>query len=139
MWDLYCGVGGFALHVAAPGRRVVGVETSREAVRSARASAAAAGLPHVAFRAGDATEFALGAATGPELVIVNPPRRGIGADLSAWLEASDVPNVVYSSCNPKSLAHDLARMPSYRIRTGRVLDMFPQTGHMEVAVLLQRS
>jgi len=139
VWDLYCGVGGFALHVAAPGRRVVGVETSREAVRSARASAAAAGLPHVAFRAGDATEFALGAATGPDLVIVNPPRRGIGADLSAWLEASDVPNVVYSSCNPKSLAHDLARMPSYRIRTGRVLDMFPQTGHMEVAVLLQRS
>ena len=43
VWDLYCGVGGFALHVAAPGRRVVGVETSREAIRSARASAAAAG------------------------------------------------------------------------------------------------
>lgn len=139
VWDLYCGVGGFALHVAAPGRRVVGVETSREAVRSARASAAAAGLPQVAFRAGDATAFALGAAAAPELVIVNPPRRGIGADLSQWLEGSGVPSVVYSSCNPKSLAHDLARMPSYRIRTGRVLDMFPQTGHLEVAVLLERA
>jgi 23S rRNA (uracil747-C5)-methyltransferase len=139
VWDLYCGVGGFALHVAAPGRRVVGVETSREAVRSARASAAAAGLPQVAFRAGDATAFALGAAAAPELVIVNPPRRGIGADLSQWLEGSGVPGVVYSSCNPKSLAHDLARMPSYRIRTGRVLDMFPQTGHLEVAVLLERA
>jgi len=138
VWDLYCGVGGFALHVAAPGRRVVGVETSREAVRSARASASAAGLPQVAFRAGDATAFALGAVTAPELVIVNPPRRGIGAELSAWLQGSEVPSVVYSSCNPKSLAHDLARMPSYRIRTGRVLDMFPQTGHMEVAVLLER-
>ncbi|MGO4299544.1 23S rRNA (uracil(747)-C(5))-methyltransferase RlmC [Leifsonia sp. RAF41] len=138
VWDLYCGVGGFALHVAAPGRRVVGVETSREAVRSARASASAAGLPQVAFRAGDATAFALGAVTAPELVIVNPPRRGIGAELSAWLEGSDVRSVVYSSCNPKSLAHDLARMSSYSIRTGRVLDMFPQTGHMEVAVLLER-
>ncbi|WP_374007312.1 23S rRNA (uracil(747)-C(5))-methyltransferase RlmC [Leifsonia sp. LS-T14] len=139
VWDLYCGVGGFALHVAAPGRRVVGVETSREAVRSARASAAAAGLPEVAFRAGDATAFALGAAAAPDLVIVNPPRRGIGADLSGWLESSGGPHVVYSSCNPKSLAHDLARMPSYRIQAGRVLDMFPQTGHMEVAVLLERS
>ena len=139
VWDLYCGVGGFALHVAAPGRRVVGVETSREAIRSARASAAAAGLPQVAFRAGDATAFALGAAAAPELVIVNPPRRGIGVDLARWLEGSGVPSVVYSSCNPKSLAHDLARMPSYRIRTGRVLDMFPQTGHLEVAVLLERA
>jgi 23S rRNA (uracil747-C5)-methyltransferase len=138
VWDLYCGVGGFALNVAAPGRRVVGVETSTEAVRSARATASAAGLPLVAFRAGDATAFALSAKTAPELVIVNPPRRGIGAELSGWLEGSGVPSVVYSSCNPKSLAHDLARMPSYRIRTGRVLDMFPQTGHQEVAVLLDR-
>ncbi|MBW8872482.1 MAG: 23S rRNA (uracil(747)-C(5))-methyltransferase, partial [Leifsonia sp.] len=118
---------------------VVGVETSREAVRSARATAAAAGLPQVAFRSGDATAFALSAASAPELVIVNPPRRGIGAELSGWLEGSGVRSVVYSSCNPKSLAHDLARMPSYRIRTGRVLDMFPQTGHMEVAVLLERA
>lgn len=139
VWDLYCGVGGFALNVAAPGRRVVGVETSREAVRSARATASAAGLPHVAFRAGDATAFAREAKTAPELVIVNPPRRGIGQELADWLEGSGVPSVVYSSCNPKSLAHDLARMPSYRIRTGRVLDMFPQTGHLEVAVLLERT
>jgi 23S rRNA (uracil747-C5)-methyltransferase len=138
VWDLYCGVGGFALNVAAPTRRVVGVETSTEAVRSARATAAAAGLAHVAFRAGDATAFALGAKTTPDLVIVNPPRRGIGAELSGWLEGSGIPNIVYSSCNPNSLAHDLARMPSYRIRTGRVLDMFPQTGHLEVAVLLDR-
>ena len=57
----------------------------------------------------------------------------------SWLEGSGIPGVVYSSCNPKSLAHDLARMPSYRIVTGRVLDMFPQTGHMEVAVLLERA
>lgn len=138
VWDLYCGVGGFALAVAETGRRVVGVETSREAVRSARATAAALRLPQVAFRAGDATAFALSAKTAPELVIVNPPRRGIGADLACWLEGSGVPNVVYSSCNPKSLAHDLTRMPSYRIRAGRTLDMFPQTGHLEVAVLLER-
>lgn len=139
VWDLYCGVGGFALNVAAPGRRVVGVETSTEAVRSARAAAAAAGLPHIAFRTGDATAFAVTAKSAPALVIVNPPRRGIGAELAGWLESSGVPHIVYSSCNPKSLAHDLARMPSYRIRTGRALDMFPQTAHLEVAVLLERA
>ncbi|GIT81954.1 23S rRNA (uracil(747)-C(5))-methyltransferase RlmC [Leifsonia sp. LS1] len=138
VWDLYCGVGGFALHCAAPRRRVVGVETSAEAVKSARATAAAAGLPQLAFHAQDATAFAIRAKTTPELVIVNPPRRGIGSELSGWLEGSGIPHVVYSSCNPKSLATDLARMPSYRIRTGRVLDMFPQTGHLEVAVLLER-
>jgi 23S rRNA (uracil747-C5)-methyltransferase len=93
----------------------------------------------VAFRAHDATAFAREARTTPELVIVNPPRRGVGAELAGWLEDSGVPSVVYSSCNPKSLAHDLARMPSYRIRAGRVLDMFPQTGHMEVAVLLEKA
>jgi 23S rRNA (uracil747-C5)-methyltransferase len=139
VWDLYCGVGGFALHCAAPGRRVVGVETSTEAVASARATAAASGLPQLVFHARDATAFALGSKTTPELVIVNPPRRGIGAELSGWLEDSGIPHVVYSSCNPTSLAADLARMPSYRIRTGRVLDMFPQTGHLEVAVLLERA
>ncbi|WP_158863154.1 23S rRNA (uracil(747)-C(5))-methyltransferase RlmC [Leifsonia sp. AG29] len=139
LWDLYCGVGGFALACAAPGRRVVGVETSSEAVKSARATAAAAGLPHVAFRSGDATRFAIGAAAAPDLVIVNPPRRGIGAELSAWLEGSGPRHVVYSSCNPRTLALDLDRMPSYGIRSGRVLDMFPQTGHMEAAVLLERT
>lgn len=138
-WDLYCGVGGFALTVAAPGRRVVGVETSREAVRSARSTAQAAGLTEVTFRAGDATAFALAAKSAPELVIVNPPRRGIGAELAGRLENSGTRHIVYSSCNPNSLAHDLARMPSYRIRTGRVLDMFPQTAHQEVAVLLERA
>ncbi|AGW42048.1 methyltransferase [Leifsonia xyli subsp. cynodontis DSM 46306] len=138
VWDLYCGVGGFALAVAAPGRRVIGVEASREAVRSARSSAQAAGLPQVAFRAGDATGFARGARSAPELAIVNPPRRGIGTELADWLNGSGTERIVYSSCNLVSLARDLARMPGYRIRTGRALDMFPQTAHLEVAVLLER-
>ena len=138
VWDLYCGVGGFALHVAAPGRAVVGVETSAEAVASARTSAAEAGLTGVLFEAGDASAFALGAEAAPDLVIVNPPRRGIGADLCAWLESTGVRHVVYSSCRAESLARDLARMPSLRPRTARVLDMFPHTEHYEVVTLLER-
>ncbi len=140
MWDLYCGVGGFALHAARAGRAVTGIETSAEAVRSAKQSAREAGLEGVRFAADDATEHALRArpTAVPELVVVNPPRRGIGATLSGWLEESDVQHVVYSSCNPVTLAKDLARMPSFRLRRARVLDMFPQTGHLEAVTLLSR-
>ncbi|RMI03445.1 23S rRNA (uracil(747)-C(5))-methyltransferase RlmC [Cellulomonas triticagri] len=138
VWDLYCGVGGFALHVAAPGRSVVGIETSTEAVASAEQSRDDLGLTDVRFATGDATAFALTADAPPDLVVVNPPRRGIGPDLAGWLERSGVRDVVYSSCNAASLARDLVAMPSLRPRRGRLLDMFPQTGHYEVVVALSR-
>jgi 23S rRNA (uracil747-C5)-methyltransferase len=130
VWDLYCGVGGFALHLAAPGRTVVGVEVSELAVASARRSARE--LRDVTFVAADALEFARQASPRPDLVVVNPPRRGLGAELATWLESSDVRHVLYSSCNAESLATDLARMPSLRPTRGVLLDMFPQTGHYEV-------
>ena len=145
LWDLYCGVGGFALHCArAAGggdRGVLGVETSEAAVESARRSAAEAGID-ARFIAADATEFALGAVgrgeTLPELLIVNPPRRGIGPELAEWLDASGVGHVIYSSCNPESLAADLALMPQYAVREARLFDMFPHARHLEVAVRLER-
>ncbi|NYG55005.1 23S rRNA (uracil(747)-C(5))-methyltransferase RlmC [Nocardioides perillae] len=144
VWDLYCGVGGFALHLAGPGRQVVGVELSAEAVASAEQSAREQGLGpgQVRFVAGDATAWAVGAAARgeqpPDLVVVNPPRRGVGEELAAWLEASGVRQVLYSSCNTASLARDLAAMPSLRPVRGQVLDMFPQTAHHEVLVDLRR-
>jgi 23S rRNA (uracil747-C5)-methyltransferase len=137
VWDLYCGVGGFALHVAAPGRRVLGIEVNEPAIESARLSAAEAGLADVTFEVGDATS--VGGADAPDAVIVNPPRRGLGAELCATLENSAVQTVVYSSCNAESLARDLAAMPSLRARRIRVFDMFPQTTHYEVMVLLERA
>lgn len=151
LWDLYCGVGGFAIACAGSdagagagarsgARSVLGVESSAEAVESARAAAAEAELDAVRFAVGDATAFALAAAPEevPELVIVNPPRRGLGADLASWLERSAAQWVLYSSCNPSTLARDLMAMPSLAVRRGRLFDMFPQTGHAEVAVLLER-
>ena len=138
VWDLYCGVGGFALHCAAPGRAVTGVETSREAVASAVLSADQAELAGVRFLAGDATAFAVGSERAPDVVIVNPPRRGLGAELCGWLEASAVPAVLYSSCDPGSLARDLAAMPSLRPRRAQLFDMFPHTTHAEVLTLLER-
>ncbi|MDQ1059041.1 23S rRNA (uracil747-C5)-methyltransferase [Arthrobacter globiformis] len=139
VWDLYCGVGGFALHCADPSRDVTGIETSREAIVSAKLSSDEAGLQRMTFQAGDATAFAVAADEAPELVIVNPPRRGIGKELCGWLESSSVQHVVYSSCNAQSLARDLATLPSFTARRARVLDMFPQTTHYEVMVLLERS
>ena len=137
VWDLYCGVGGFALHLAALGRSVLGIETSTEAVASAQESARRAGRP-VEFRAGDAGAFALDREEPPDLVVVNPPRRGIGPELAGWLDRSGVGQVLYSSCNPTSLAADLASMPHLRATRARLFDMFPQTSHSELLVLLER-
>lgn len=137
VWDLYCGVGGFAVHAGAPGRSVLGVETSTEAVASAAETAARSGAP-AQFVAADATTYALAATSLPDLVVLNPPRRGIGPELASWLDASPVPYVVYSSCNPESLARDLAAMPSLRAVRARLFDMFPHTAHAEVLVLLTR-
>lgn len=149
VWDLYCGVGGFALHTAGSAgieRQVLGVEVSADAVASAEL-ARDARFPsevregRIRFVAGDATTYALSAAPDavPALVIVNPPRRGLGADLAGWLDDRGPHHVIYSSCNVESLARDLADMPAYRVARARVLDMFPQSSHFEVITLLERT
>lgn len=148
--DLYCGVGGFALHLVGPSRSVLGVEVSAEAVLGAREAAAHMGLDpaSVQFQAGDATVWQeqLGTIAGPDsddggaadLVVVNPPRRGLGAELAHRLDGCAARDLIYSSCNARSLARDLAKMPSWRPVEGQVLDMFPHTAHYEVALRLQR-
>ena len=137
VWDLYCGVGGFALHLAAPGREVVGVETSAAAVESARLSAEQSGIPGVRFEVGDAGAYPVGR-PAPDAVVVNPPRRGLGAAFADVLETAGPATIVYSSCNPVTLAADLAAMPSYEVVEARLFDMFPQTRHAEVMTLLRR-
>jgi 23S rRNA (uracil747-C5)-methyltransferase len=142
VWDLYCGVGGFALAIAtgspAP-ERVVGIELSSEAVASAEQTARELGVRGVRFAAGDATAHAMSSQTPPDLVVVNPPRRGIGPELAGWLEGSGVRHVLYSSCNARTLAADLAEMPSLRPVRAQLLDMFPNTAHYEVLTLLERT
>jgi len=143
IWDLYCGVGGFALHCAAEGREVTGIELSAEAVASAMQTRDEApdraGFRNAHFVCADATAWAQAQPVAPKLAIVNPPRRGIGESLSRYLEASAATRwLIYSSCNAESLARDLACMPSLKPRRARLLDMFPQTRHYEVIVLLER-
>lgn len=138
VWDLYCGIGGFALHCADGRRRVTGIELSEQAILSARRTSAELGLGGVDFLVGDATAHALAARDAPELVIVNPPRRGLGQALSAGLNQRAPGHIIYSSCNAASLARDLGWLPHYRARQARLFDMFPHTPHFELAVLLER-
>ena len=182
VWDLFCGVGGFALVLAGSGRRVLGVEVSEPAIRGARESAALMSLasPGVRFGSRDARIqtpgaggwwcwwwgvvvlgggglwapvvggggaswfcspphariLTPGAGTVPDLLVVNPPRRGIGAELAGRIDNSGVGRMLYSSCNPMSLAADLEAMPSLRVRRAQLFDMFPHTDHAEVLVEL---
>lgn len=143
VWDLYCGVGGFALHAALGGaQRVTGVEISDAAIDSARRAAhqllGEEAQARTRFIAADARLWACEKVERPEVLIVNPPRRGIGAQLAQWVNDSGIDTVIYSSCNPHSLVKDLEQMGNYRVVEGRVFDMFPHTAHAEVAVLCHR-
>lgn len=144
VWDLYCGVGGFALSCAAPGREVTGIEVSAPAIDAAcrsRDEARArgtAGMDTVNFEAADAVAWATARGTSAEAIIVNPPRRGLGRELSTWLTNQAGTTLVYSSCYLPSLAADLALMSDFQVTEARVFDMFPHTDHMEVAVVLTR-
>lgn len=138
LWDLFCGVGGFALACAQRGLAATGIEVSAAAIASATAAAARLKLPHAQFRALDATDFALGQSQVPELVIVNPPRRGIGQPLAEFLERSPCQTLLYSSCNVASLVRDLAWLPSFTPARGQLFDMFPHTHHYELLLQLER-
>lgn len=142
LWDLYCGVGGFALHAAEvmpEGAAVTGIEISAEAIASAQRTVTERGLAGLHFIAQDASDYATGSGQVPEMLIVNPPRRGLGSQLSAWIEGSGIDQVIYSSCNLRSLVKDLEKMPSMEPVQGQVMDMFPHSSHYETIMLLKRS
>ncbi|ELY4374404.1 23S rRNA (uracil(747)-C(5))-methyltransferase RlmC [Cronobacter sakazakii] len=138
MWDLFCGVGGFGLHCATPEMTLTGIEIAPEAIASARASAQALGLRNVHFQALDSTDFATGQQAVPDLVLVNPPRRGIGKALCEYLSHMAPRYIIYSSCNAQTMAKDIRELPGYRIARVQLFDMFPHTAHYEVLTLLVR-
>ncbi|KAB8313179.1 23S rRNA (uracil(747)-C(5))-methyltransferase RlmC [Erwinia endophytica] len=138
MWDLFCGVGGFGLHCATKEISLTGIEINAEAIACARRSAAAMGKDKVHFAALDSTMFATGETTVPDLVLVNPPRRGIGAQLCHYLSNMSPAWILYSSCNAQTMASDIARMADYTVEKVQLFDMFPHTAHSEVLTLLRR-
>ncbi|ELY4003169.1 23S rRNA (uracil(747)-C(5))-methyltransferase RlmC [Cronobacter dublinensis] len=138
MWDLFCGVGGFGLHCATPYMTLTGIEIAPEAIASASASAQQLGLHNVHFQALDSTDFATGQQAVPDLVLVNPPRRGIGEVLCDYLSRMAPQYIIYSSCNARTMAKDIKQLPGYRIARVQLFDMFPHTAHYEVLTLLVR-
>jgi 23S rRNA (uracil747-C5)-methyltransferase len=137
VWVLFCGVGGFALHLANASREVTGIEISAAAIDCASRSAAQMGLTNLKFQALDAAVFAAAQQASPDLLVVNPPRRGLGAELCQTITQLQPRWLLYSSCNPQSLAADLAMLSHYQLLQVQLFDFFPHTSHAEALCLLQ--
>ncbi len=140
--DAYAGTGDVALALAREGVRVTAIELDRDAA----ALAAERLAPYGGRSIRASVEHALAGALPASAVLVNPPRTGLDAATADTLERAaggafgPPPEVLlYVSCNPATLARDLARMPSYTIRRATPYDMFPQTAHVETLVVLDRA
>ena len=142
--DLYCGIGALALHVAPDVARVVGIESQASAVACAAANARRAGAGNAQFVAAPAEDAARVLAElgldGVTLASVNPPRKGMAAPVLAALADLAPRRILYVSCDPGTLARDLALLAGRGYRTTRVraFDMMPQTPHVEAVALLER-
>uniref|UniRef100_A0A486XXP6 23S rRNA (uracil(747)-C(5))-methyltransferase RlmC n=1 Tax=Rheinheimera sp. BAL341 TaxID=1708203 RepID=A0A486XXP6_9GAMM len=138
IWDLFCGVGGFGLHLTKPAQQLTGIEIAPAAIASAQRSAKELGLIKVHFQALDSAAFAAAAALAPDLLVVNPPRRGLGKPLCQDITRLSPRWLLYSSCNAQTLAQDLATLTNYKLLKVQLFDMFAHSNHYEVLTLLQR-
>ncbi len=141
--DLYCGIGGIALHLARDAGQVFGIEYVPEAVRNAADNARLNELNNCRFVAGDAAEelYKLAPQLGRlALACLNPPRKGCSDALLQALCELAPRQIIYVSCDPDSLARDLRSLvdQGYRIEKVQPVDMFPQTAHVETVVQLLR-
>ena len=140
VFDLYSGTGTIAQILAPAAKEVVGVEIVEEAVEAARENAAANGLDNCRFLAGDVLKVLDEITEKPDLIVLDPPRDGVHPKALPRIIAYGVDRMLYISCKPTSLARDLGVLiPSgYRVEKVRLVDMFPQTVHVETVVLLSK-
>jgi 23S rRNA (uracil1939-C5)-methyltransferase len=139
-WDLFAGVGLFARRLANSFERVVAIESASAATDGLTANLA--GTTGAAVRA-STLEFLRSNRTGerPDLVVVDPPRTGLGPEITALLGQIAAPVLVYVSCDPATLARDLRALLAggYGIESVTLADLFPQTFHLETVVRLRRT
>ena len=146
--DLYCGAGTIGLSMAKDAARVVGVEIVDEAVECAKENARLNKIDNAYFFCGDASDTRGLLATAkdtlgdfcPDVVIIDPPRKGTTKELVDYLDSLGVPRIVYVSCNPDTLARDCKWFSEVGYDIGEVapVDLFPGTGHVESVVCLTR-
>ena len=144
-WDLFAGVGLFARQLAARFDRVVAVESAPSATQALASNLeGTTGIPvrgeTLSFLRIQASHRANGSAI-PDLIVVDPPRTGLGAETCALLAEIAAPALVYVSCDPATLARDLRALVAsgYQIQSIALADLFPQTFHLETVVQLRRA
>lgn len=142
--DLYCGVGPISLYLAVAARQVWAVDDSELSITTAKQNARRNGRGNCRFIAGDvATTLTQLTKDLPriDLMVLNPPRKGIKAAALESVLAAGAPRIIYVSCEPRSLARDLDRLvaANYRVEQIQPFDMFPQTEEVETLVLLRKN
>ncbi|HBG7105815.1 TPA: 23S rRNA (uracil(1939)-C(5))-methyltransferase RlmD [Clostridioides difficile] len=138
VFDLYSGTGSIGQVMAGAAKKVYGIEIVEEAVVAANENAKLNGLTNCEFIAGDVAKVVKDLKDKPDLIIVDPPRPGIHKDAIRDICGFGAKEIVYISCNPKSLVVDLVDFKGYgyEIKMVKCMDMFPNTPHCETVVLL---
>jgi 23S rRNA (uracil1939-C5)-methyltransferase len=140
--DLYAGLGGFGLHMARAGAEVVAVEIDREAIGALRRAAERGGLrlTAVAADAGDVPSEVHAQLGSPDVVVVNPPRKGLSAGTRQLIADLAAPTVIYVSCGPDSLGRDLVALAEHGWDPDVIepFDLMPGTAQIETLVRLRR-
>ena len=139
--DLYCGTGTITLCMAAEAKRVIGAEIVPEAIRDAKENAARNGIDNAEFFCGDASDIAAKLereGLRPDVITVDPPRKGLAPEVIGSISAMGPERVVYVSCDPATLGRDVKRFAGYGYRAVRAaaVDMFPRTKHVETVCQL---
>ena len=138
VFDLYCGTGTIGQIVAGTAKKVVGIELIEEAVEAAKVNAKLNGLNNCEFLAGDVAEIIKGVKDKPDIIILDPPRSGVHPKALDYVIKFDAPEIIYVSCNPKTLVDDIKVLSQrgYSVVQTKVKDMFPNTPHAETVVKL---
>ena len=141
--DMYCGAGTISLYLAKKAGRVIGAEIIPEAIENAKKNADNNGIKNAEFICADASEAAenfLRNGISPEVVVTDPPRKGMSEDAIRAICGMKPERVVYVSCNPATLARDIAVFGEhgYELKEATAVDMFPRTVHVESVALLAR-
>lgn len=142
VFDGYCGIGSIGMTIAKQVREVRGVDTNTQGIHDANTFAKLNGINNAIFYDGNILPFLTKwekEGYRPDVVVMNPPRRGIELQVINYLQKSKIKKIIYVSCNPSTLAKNLNHLSTtYHIRKVQPVDMFPQTSAVETVVLLER-